>query len=212
MNTRSFSQNGQDIQILKLLNYKRNGYFLDIGCAHFRQISNTFALERSFDWNGLCVDPRKGLQNGFKEKRKCFFKEAAVYSYTGKISFRDIGVLSGVADETITDECPAQRLSSQKFYEVDCITFEDLFREYNVPPIIDYMSLDVEGAEFLILETFPFSKYTLMTATIEHNSHLGPRQKEKGQKILKLMEDNGFELISNTKQDFIMANKKLVLG
>lgn len=202
----SYSQKEQDLKILKLLNFKRNGYFLDIGCAEFKHLSNTYTLEKEFDWNGLCVDPRKGLKEQFELERKCFFKEAAIFTYTGKIMFRDTGVLSGIADETITDACKRP----SKFYEVPCTTIEDLFLEFNVPTIIDYMSLDVEGAELLILEAFPFSKHTLLTASIEHNSHLGPKQKEKAQKILKLMTDNNFELVENVSQDFIFANKKLL--
>jgi FkbM family methyltransferase len=209
-NIPSYSQNGQDIKILEILNYKKNGYFLDIGCAHFKKLSNTYALEKSFSWNGLCVDPRYNLKHNYEINRKCAFEEAAIYTHTGKICFRDVGVLSGIDDESITDKTPDKRLRDQKIYDVPCITFHDLFQKYDVPSIIDYMSLDVEGAELLILETFPFSKYTLMTASIEHNSHLGVRQKEKGEKILKLMEDNNFKVVAMTKQDFIMANKKLI--
>lgn len=207
----SHSQHKQDIKILELLNYKKNGYFLDIGCAHFKTLSNTYLLEKDFGWNGLCVDPRKGLKQDFIKERKCSFKEAAIYKHTGKISFRDTDVLSGIDDDSITDECKRKDfLQNQKFYDVSCITLKDLFQEYNVPPLIDYMSLDVEGAELLILETFPFSTHTIMTATIEHNSHFGTRQKEKAEKILKLMENNNFDLVANIKQDFLFVNKKLL--
>ena len=67
-NITSYSQHGQDIKILELLNYKKNGYFLDIGCGDFKRISNTYALEKDFDWNGLCVDPRCELKNQFRVK------------------------------------------------------------------------------------------------------------------------------------------------
>lgn len=202
----SYSQKNQDIKILKLLNFKQNGYFLDIGCAHFKDISNTYALEKDFGWTGLCVDPRKGLKPEFERKRKCSFKETAIYTHTGKIMFRDTGVLSGVADDTVTDECKRPAT----FYEVSCTTLEDLFLEFNVPTTIDYMSLDVEGAELLILETFPFSKHTLLTISVEHNSHKGPKQKQKAQKILKLMSDNNFELVDVASMDYIFMNKKLL--
>ena len=210
-NIPSSSQSGQDIKILEILNYKKNGYFLDIGCSHFEYLSNTYTLEKNFSWNGLCVDPRRNLKHNYEINRKCAFEEAAIYTHTGKISFKDVGVLSGIDDVSITDKTPNRWLTHKKIYDVPCITFHDLFQKYDVPSIIDYMSLDVEGAELLILETFPFSTHTLMTVTIEHNSHLGSRQKEKGEKILKLMENNNFKLIKTSKQDFIMMNKKLIL-
>ena len=43
----------------------------------------------------------------------------------------------------------------------------DVLRKFNVPKVIDYLSLDVEGAEFLIMNNFPFSDYTIKLLTVE---------------------------------------------
>lgn len=211
MNIRPYAQLKQDIKILELLNQKTNGYFLDIGCANVQRFSNTYLLETEFNWNGLCVDPRPEILPGFQRRRKCFFKNAAVYTHTGSIRFRDRGMLSGIDDDTITDSCgPRKFKKDQKVYEVPCITLKDLFEEYKVPSVIDYMSLDVEGAELLILETFPFSTHTLLTATIEHNAFLGPIQKEKAIRIVELMKNNNFDLVEDVSHDFVFANRGLL--
>jgi FkbM family methyltransferase len=201
------SQFSQDEKILRLLNYKQNGYFLDIGCSDPKNLSNTYVLEKEFNWKGLAVDPRKKIKHAFTKERNCSFEEAAVYTHDGIISFSDLGVRSGINESDITDQV-TENINS--VYDVSCITLKSLFKKYNVPTVIDYMSLDVEGAELLILKTFPFLEYTLLTATIEHNSHVGEKQKQKGNEIIELMSYNNFKLVEVLGADFLFINKQLL--
>jgi hypothetical protein len=45
-----------------------------------------------------------------------------------------------------------------------------IFRHFNVPKVIDYLSLDVEGAEDFVMGTFPFSEYQSNVLTVERLS------------------------------------------
>lgn len=54
--TRNFSQAGQDLFVLSILNGKSGGVFLDLGCHEPILINNTYLLESSFGWKGLSVD------------------------------------------------------------------------------------------------------------------------------------------------------------
>jgi hypothetical protein len=47
------------------------------------------------------------------------------------------------------------------------VRLEDVFRRYKVPLIIDYFSLDVEGAETYIMSSFPFDSYRIKVMTVE---------------------------------------------
>lgn len=51
----SQSQAGQDRFVYDLLGHDFKGTFLDIGCSHPMEISNTYALNR-LGWTGLAVD------------------------------------------------------------------------------------------------------------------------------------------------------------
>jgi FkbM family methyltransferase len=208
MNTNYKGQAGQDKEILKLLNYKKNGFFLDIGCADAMTFSNTYVLEKDFNWTGICVDPRKASKESFQQHRTAIFEHSAIYTYSGKIAFSDLGVYAGVNDVNVTDKLA---VNPRQVYDVECITLNDLFNKYNVPSVIDYMSLDVEGAELLILETFPFDKYRLLTASVEHNSHIGQKQKEKADKIVEVMEKNNFKLHRILCMDFVFIHKSLIV-
>jgi hypothetical protein len=51
-----YAQAHQDEIVLALLNQKRKGYFIDLAANEARYISNTYALERYYDWTGLCIE------------------------------------------------------------------------------------------------------------------------------------------------------------
>lgn len=54
-------------------------------------------------------------------------------------------------------------------YDVQTISLDDLLIKYNVPKIIDYLSIDTEGSEFDILNNFNFKNYQFRVITCEHN-------------------------------------------
>lgn len=51
-----YSQIGQDRLVIKYLNNKKNGSFVDIGCGYPKTINNTYVLETEFGWNGISID------------------------------------------------------------------------------------------------------------------------------------------------------------
>ena len=57
----------QDRLVLELLDFKLDGYFVEVGAWHPTNISNTFILESKFGWQGLCIDPYP--VEGFAERR-----------------------------------------------------------------------------------------------------------------------------------------------
>jgi hypothetical protein len=54
-------------------------------------------------------------------------------------------------------------------YAVETVSLNDLLAEQQAPRQIDYLSIDTEGSEWPILETFDVSKYDINVITVEHN-------------------------------------------
>jgi hypothetical protein len=50
------SQIKQDIIALELLNYKKHGIYVDIGCAGAIRFSNTYLMEKEYQWSGIAID------------------------------------------------------------------------------------------------------------------------------------------------------------
>lgn len=70
---KSYSQSGQDIFVSKLLNDKKYGTFLDIGCGKPQTINNTCYLETKLKWTGLSIDIDPNFIDEWKYSRVCPF-------------------------------------------------------------------------------------------------------------------------------------------
>ena len=53
--------------------------------------------------------------------------------------------------------------------EVEIIPLNDLFKKYNAPRLIDYLSIDTECSEYGILNNFDFEKYHFRVIIYEYN-------------------------------------------
>lgn len=158
-----YSRNGEDVWVLSKCQNKENGFFIDIGAAGIDD-SNTYLLE-TLGWNGIAVEPQ-GIYKLFMEQRRCkkeympvYDEKKAIFAFSNIIGWSGIkNHLQSKVYEHITHEV-----------ELECITFDELVEKHNVPLHIDYLSLDVEGAELRILQMIDFGKYDITTITVEHN-------------------------------------------
>lgn len=79
----SKSQIGQDSFVLQVLNYKRQGMYLEIGAGHPEVISNTYLLENSFGWRGISIELDQELSKTFNRIRNqiCINTDATKMNY-----------------------------------------------------------------------------------------------------------------------------------
>jgi hypothetical protein len=65
---KNYSQVLQDIFVLSCLDGGEEEFFLEIGCSHPTDLSNTYLLESKFGWNGISIDNIR--VEGFSKIRK----------------------------------------------------------------------------------------------------------------------------------------------
>ena len=66
---KSFSQKGEDLIISNFFGNQAMGYYMDIGCFHPKQISNTYLFHLA-GWHGLAVDVDAYKADLFKKVRR----------------------------------------------------------------------------------------------------------------------------------------------
>ena len=64
----SYSQNGEDIYILKYFNNKKKGFYVDIGAYHPKRFSNTYLLNKN-NWSGVNIEANPNLIKKFLKDR-----------------------------------------------------------------------------------------------------------------------------------------------
>jgi FkbM family methyltransferase len=160
MGNKFYSQVGQDKWVCEYFNYKRDGYFLDIGAADGIDLSNTYYLEKELGWIGICVEALKKNFDKLQVNRNCISVHKAAYHKNTWVNFLGDG----------NDNLGGHISTNSTYTEtVEAVKVEDILKEYNSPKIIDYISLDIEGNEYEALLGFPFKDYEVILWTIEHN-------------------------------------------
>ena len=82
-----FSQAGQDLFVLSMLEFKTNGYYIEIGGADPFESNNTFLLERDYSWKGLSLEFDNVLASRYNSLRKnsCICADATNFNYFDKL-------------------------------------------------------------------------------------------------------------------------------
>jgi FkbM family methyltransferase len=175
---KSYSQIGQDLWVLEMLENKHGGYFLDIGAFNGIELSNSYLLEKEFNWTGLCIEAHPVSFSLLVKNRTCKCANFALANFCGEVAF--------------DSNCSLSSKISTSGHKVKAIDFKQLFVKFDVPQNIDYLSLDIEGSESIALSTFPFDSHKCSLMTIEHNLYLGDSFNKNEIKKTLLM--NGYKI------------------
>ena len=168
----------QDLFVLFIHNEAKNGTYLEFGATNGVDLSNSFSLEKHFGWTGVLAEPSPQWHSElFKNRPNTKIITECIYSETGKkmdFFVSDAGVLSTLEQFKDSDiqSIPANtnaRNASGYTCTVDTISLNDVILKYFAGVKIDYMTVDTEGSELLILQNFDFSKYAPKVVTVEHN-------------------------------------------
>ena len=201
---KSYSQLRQDLNVISFFNNKNDLYFIDIGANDGKTLSNTFLLEKKYNWKGICSEP---LPIAFKQLIKCrsvTCDNNAVFSKSGlSLEFSESNLLSGISK--FIDRHKHAKKGNKII--VKTITLQSLLDNYKAPKIIQYFSLDTEGTELEILKSVDFSTYTFLYINLEHN-YIEPRRSE----IRTLLLNNGYLYKGENKWDDDYIHESTVIG
>jgi FkbM family methyltransferase len=190
--SRSFELH-QDVFALVMNKFKTNGFFVEFGATDGIAGSNTLLLENSFNWRGILAEPAKIWHSSLEQNRplasistKCVWEASGVNLIFSEVP--DAPELSTASELKKVDHHSNSRKHS-KNYIVESISLIDLLRDLNAPAQIDFLSMDTEGSEYLILKNFDFNAYSFNVITCEHNFT------ENREKIRGLLERVGYKRV-----------------
>jgi len=176
------SQHKQDEFIVKYFKGKRNGVFVDIGAHDGITYSNTYVLEKELGWTGICVEPMPIQYKSLEENRNCITYNCAIYNKNGSEKFilleDDIygypNMLSGITKEMsvvhwkhILFECIDKKEVKRKQIIVETKVLNEILEEHKIYEI-DFLSVDVEGAELKIISSINYDKFHIKVIVFEN--------------------------------------------
>jgi FkbM family methyltransferase len=175
------SQSGQDMLMLTIFNDMENGYFIDLAANDWKHISNSYLLEGFNNWKGVCIEPNPMYIVGLLSNRKCKIFTNPVGQKNGETVTFNLGAANGGIVGNEFDN--VQEKPGDTTFET--VTLTTILDFVSAPTKIQYLSLDVEGAEYIAMKGFNFEKYTIYAMTVE---------RPKG-KLHALLTKNGFVFI-----------------
>lgn len=178
----------QDLFVLSQLDFKAKGFFVEFGAASGFDLSNSYLLEHQFGWTGILAEPCREWHSALKKNRTCHIETKCVWQESNqKLMFNATSTAEFSTIESFSEsDRHAGNRKAGKRYAVETISLVDLLDKYGAPRVIDYLSIDTEGSEFDILNSFDFAKYQFRTITCEHN--FTPQR----EKIHSLLTKNGY--------------------
>ncbi len=178
----SYSQIFQDLLVLYLLKQKKNGSFIEIGVGNGIDLSNTYLLEKKYNWTGILCEPDIRNFKNIKEFRSSKLIESLIDKKC------DDQVEFYLNKDPYSSSSRNSKSNIKKIYS-NSVCLNHLF-ERNDLREVDYISIDTEGNEYEILKNFNFKKYQVKIFTVEHNFDA-----EKREKIKDLLTSNGYKNI-----------------
>ena len=201
-----FGNKDQDKWVVEeVFNFKKKGFFVDLAATDGFHENNTFFLEKKLKWKGICIEPNRKFFNKLKKTRsaKCYCQ--IITSKKSNVEYIINGGVGGIIGDEFDNNQKKRSHLIDKAREKDKIetrkseSFYEVLKKAKAPKIIDYLSLDVEGAEFEVFKNFPFDKYKFMSMTIERP----PKE------LNKLLFKNGYKFVKNFKVDGFYIHKSL---
>jgi len=194
------SQCGQDNIVKGLHSQRRGGFFLDLAANDATDLSNTYRLEQELDWHGLCFEPDSYFWPRLA-LRKCKVVAVVVGATIGEeVDFIMPGKKrkgsGGISSNEFDNKPGRPKAQNTKPVKLFTTTLLDVFQRYDVPRTINYLSLDIEGAEYFVMKNFPFGQYKIEVMTVER-----PKQSlvdlfyEKGYQYLAANNEYGMETL-----------------
>ena len=188
----------------------RDGFFVDIGAHDGVTINNTLYFEKNNNWTGINIEPIKTVFDKLVINRPNSINlNCAVCNKDGEADFLcNVGyteMISGIKDNF--DMRHLNRLQRENIkhgsitevIKVETKKLETILHENDISHI-NYLSIDVEGAEFEVIKSINFDKVFIDVIGFENNYN------DASVPIVEYLNNKGF-IIIHISLDIFMINK-----
>jgi len=175
----SYSQMGEDLIIDKCLNFKKRGFYVDVGAGDPTRFSNT---KRFYNrgWTGINIEP-----NPYSYGKLCLSRRNDVNLNVGIGTTKSKLPFYFILPETLSTFSlkDKERVQSQGYRCLDEIKtpvfkLSEILKKY-CGKKIDFLSIDVEGYEFEVLKSNDWVKFRPEVICIETAKHTSPLSKDQ---------------------------------
>ena len=195
----------EDTAILDYFKDKKSGFYVDVGCYHPIHRNNTYLLYKQ-NWRGINIDVSQFSVELFDHLRPDDLNYNCAVSNkneTVKLFFqKELSQLSTIEN----DQAKKVFQGNIKEKEIQAFTLDEILNRDKYKNVkIDFLNIDVEGADFKVLDGLSFQKFNPELICVEiHDKEI------KESKIYNFLKDKNYQLIwSGVFSHLFLLNKKI---
>jgi FkbM family methyltransferase len=196
---KSYSQEGEDLILRRIFEYKEQGFYIDIGANHPKRFSNTYLFYQK-GWSGINIDATPGSMKRFNQIRpRDINLEVAIANEEKEMTFY---MFDDPALNTFNKELAETRINKtvyqlieQKYIKTNKLgQLLDTYLPENQN--IDFMSIDVEGLDMETLKSNNWDKYIPKVILLEQSNF--DFESKQDNLILNYLSQKGYKFIAKT--------------
>lgn len=206
--TKIYSQEGEDLILNEIFENRRKGFYIDVGAHHPIRFSNTYMFYKK-GWNGINIDAMPGSMRIFKRKRfRDVNLEVGVSGKKGEMIYYmfDEPALNGFSKKLSKERNKISNFKIIAEKKIETYPLCDILDKY-LPESqkIDFMSIDVEGLDLIVLKSNNWKKFKPEVILVESiGNKLSEIMKDP---IFIFLKSKGYEIVAKTYRTLILKCK-----
>jgi FkbM family methyltransferase len=149
----------EDTVVLNYFKDKKNGFYVDVGCYHPIHRNNTYLLHKK-NWNGINIDTSEFSIDLFNYLRPNDLNYNCAISNKNEII--SLFYQKELSQLSTTDKDQAETVFQGNIKEkaIQAFTLDEILNKDKFKDVkIDFLDIDVEGADLKVLEGLSFDKF-----------------------------------------------------
>lgn len=202
--TKIYSQEGEDIILSEFFPEQTDGFYVDIGAHHPMRFSNTYMFYKR-GWRGINIDAMPNSMKAFERKRpRDINLEMGVSGKEGEMTYYmfDDPALNGFSKDLSKERDTNSNFEILEERNIKTHPLSKILEEY-LPKNqkIDFMSVDVEGLDLMVLKSNDWKKYSPSMILVESiGDDMDSIMKEP---IYLLLKEKGYKIVAKTYRTLV---------
>ena len=150
---------GEDTEVINYFKNKTKGFYVDVGCYHPIHRNNTYLLHKK-DWNGINIDTSQFSIDLFDYMRPNDLNYNCAISNKNEVI--KLFYQKELSQLSTTESAQAKKVfqGNIKEKEIQAFTLDEILNKSKYKNSkIDFLDIDVEGADLKVLEGLSFEKF-----------------------------------------------------
>lgn len=213
--TPSYGQSAEDIIVraaLRAIEFSEHidlsaQKYLEIGANHPVATSATWLLHKSLGMRGVLVEANPRLLEELKRHRQDdLIVHAAVVASAEETSHLYISSKNELSstNRDFVEQWPGDPIELEEDIVVPALSINDVISEYMDGQTPIFLSLDIEGEDFFVLQSLDFGRFRPAVIQIEPSDHF---RVNNSQEIYDFLTEKSYTLIGRTDFNLIFGDE-----